>query len=198
MIQKIVFISLIFSMLSSCVSSKPAEQTKKVYVLESSSDKGIIEYGPKPESLLVLPVSMPSFLNRKNLIMKESGSQIVFARNSEWAEPLDIAIRRILRRQLSMASARFLATEDCEDCISIKVIVDKYYPNELGIVVLSGSYLLSSPNEAQQQEFSFSLTQRQEIEGYEGAVDTMKSLLYRLSNQIGTQILLWDETDQER
>lgn len=100
MIKKLLFISLL--VLCSCshislptnvyVIDIPQENAKQ---FDNSLQKG---NGPV---IAIMPISIPSYLNRPQIVMREKGARLQISENHRWAENLDKAVSRVLASSLT-------------------------------------------------------------------------------------------------
>ncbi len=51
--------------------------------------------------IAIMPISIPAYLNRPQIVMREKGSRIQISENHRWAENLDKAISRVLATSLT-------------------------------------------------------------------------------------------------
>lgn len=82
---------LIFLFLSGCGSSPPVEY----YALTPISGTGSVD--PVDAKMLGIgPLDVPGYLARPQLVTQESGSAVKVDEFNRWAEPLDIALPRVV------------------------------------------------------------------------------------------------------
>lgn len=100
MLKKILF-SLMFVLCSCSHISLPTS----VYVIDVPTENtkqfnNLLQSGKGPV-IAVLPVSIPAYLNRPQIVMREKGSRLLISENHRWAENLDKAVSRVLASSLT-------------------------------------------------------------------------------------------------
>lgn len=141
--------------------------------------------------LIVGPVQLPEYLNRRGLTIQIDANQIQTANHHFWAEPLEEAISKVLVRDIAhLASGvvvdrdagRWTAAGDCR----LRVEFDKFHATSESRVVSSGRYWLSSSGSSVKQEFA--VTQTISADGYAHAVEALRRSLGILAAQIADTI----------
>lgn len=100
MIKKFLFTSLLI--LCSCSHiSLPTN----VYVIDIPQENAkqfdnSLQSGKGPV-IAIMPISIPSYLNRPQIVMREKGSRLQISDNHRWAENLDKAVSRVLASSLT-------------------------------------------------------------------------------------------------
>ncbi|MGF1476830.1 MAG: membrane integrity-associated transporter subunit PqiC [Geminicoccaceae bacterium] len=59
------------------------------------------ETSEKPLKLAINKISMPAYLNRLEMVTRESDTKLVAGHSTQWAEPLDVTFQRVLSENLS-------------------------------------------------------------------------------------------------
>lgn len=99
--MKKIFLGLLLLLCSCSHISFPTN----VYVLDVSSENSKmfsneIRKGSGPV-IAIMPISIPSYLNRPQIVLREKGSKILISENHRWAENLDKAMGRVLATSLT-------------------------------------------------------------------------------------------------
>lgn len=133
--MKKVFVFLCAALLCSCSHiSLPTN----VYVIDipQENDKQYdnnVQLGNGPV-IAIMPISVPAYLNRPQIVMREKGSRILISENHRWAENLDKAISRVLAASLTdrLASVNVVA-------VPLKLGVHSDYTIQLDISRFEGN-----------------------------------------------------------
>ncbi len=141
--------------------------------------------------LIVGPVQLPEFLNRRGMAMQVGSNQVQTANHHFWAEPLEEAIAKVLVRDIANLAnglavdrdaGRWTDTGDCR----LRIEFDKFHATDRARVVNSGRYWISSPDSGVKQEFD--LSERLPAGGYANAVSALRRSLGTLAAQIAGTI----------
>jgi uncharacterized lipoprotein YmbA len=96
---------LLLFLLPGCLSF-PSSPSPRFYTLEPIKEVSGVELsGADHLSNAVLgvgPVTIPEYLNRPQMVTRNSDNSIEFAQFDRWAEPLDAGIARIIARNFSL------------------------------------------------------------------------------------------------
>jgi len=102
-----------FVMLTGCVNLEPAPDPTRHFRL-SSLATGTTP-APQKETLavVILPVNVPDYLKRSNIVLRKNQEELVFSEFDRWAEPVENGIARVLAENLtSLFNSRFVRTMD--------------------------------------------------------------------------------------
>ena len=141
--------------------------------------------------LIVGPIQLPEYLNRRGLTIQIDSNQIQTANHHFWAEPLAEAIAKVLVRDLAHLISGVMVDRDAGrwtdsgDC-RLRVEFDKFHATSHSRVVSSGRYWVSSSSSSVKQEFAVSRTLS--ADGYAHAVEALRQSLGILANQIAGTI----------
>lgn len=137
-----------------------------------------------PESRIAISrVKLTDYLLQPNLVMRLANNQLNLANYHHWAEPLDKAVQRIVINNLNQKDNQYGFVNRCGDCPQVNIVVEHFYPNEQGQVMLSGYFTVSKDKQQDKVEY-FSFTDEQISAGYGASVVLMRRLLDQLSEQI--------------
>jgi uncharacterized protein len=99
---------LILAVLSAggCSLLTPGPQPKtRFYMLSSpaSSGRAVQPLATLPDVALGIgPIRLPEYLDRRNIIVRNSGNELELAEDSQWAEPMGDTVSRVLADNLSV------------------------------------------------------------------------------------------------
>lgn len=88
-----------------CISLKPASGEQQYYLLTGSSSNVSRGHTGPARVVRLLPVEMPDYLETRNMAVRTGSNEIIFPTFHEWAEPLDMGIRRVLAEDLRASPA---------------------------------------------------------------------------------------------
>ena len=137
--------------------------------------------------LIVGPVHLPEFLERRGLAMQISDNEIRTANHHFWAEPLEEAIAKVLTRDISRLGEGLAVDRDAGrwteegDC-RVRLEFDRFHATNRSRVVSSGRYWILGPGESARQEFD--LSEAIATDGYSSAVTALRLSLHKLAGQV--------------
>jgi uncharacterized lipoprotein YmbA len=177
---------LLFFLLMTGCSTVP-EQNTQYYLLYNHStasmpspDKNI---NPKP---IKIAVTMPTYLNQPNLVLKLSEHNLHFALHHQWAEPLKQGFYKSLISELNQAGTYKPLINAVKTSIpTLNVAVEHFHITENSMVILSGQYWYSDSTTSSVMPFDLRLPLEQD--GYEHAVSQLRKLITQLAIKIASQ-----------
>jgi uncharacterized lipoprotein YmbA len=137
--------------------------------------------------LIVGPIQLPEYLNRRGLAMQIDSNQIQTANHHFWAEPLEEAISKVLVRDIANLASGVTVDRDAGrwtdpgDC-RLRIEFDKFHATDRSRVVSSGRYWISSADSDVRQEFD--VTESISADGHAHAVAALRRSLGTLATQI--------------
>jgi len=184
----VVIVLLVFVLLglTSC-GSQPVEDHYYSLVLAADNVIAPVDNEETKAHLIIGPVQLPEYLNRRGLAMQIDSNQIQTANHHFWAEPLEEAISKVLVRDIAnLASGLTVDREagrwtDSGDC-RLRIEFDKFHATDRSRVVSSGRYWVTSSGSNVKQEFD--VTQTLSADGHANAVAALRRSLGTLATQI--------------
>ncbi|WP_412971699.1 membrane integrity-associated transporter subunit PqiC [Glaciecola sp. MF2-115] len=170
--------------LSACSTTKQAPDT--TYYLFDAEPVAQKQKIAKPR-VLVNKVKVPDYLSTNQLVMRDSGHILIKANYHSWADSLDEAIQRALLNDLNHLNSEKEFVIACNDCVSVNVTVDHFYPSSDGKLLLSGSFEVATKND-QNTISRFQLLDELHGNGYANAVKQMRQQVAQLAIQINESI----------
>ena len=184
------FVVVVLSGLAACASS-PVEDNYYSLVL-AADDVVAPDAGDEAQvHLIVGPVQLPEYLNKRGLAMQVGSNQVQTAYHHFWAEPLQEAISKVLVRDIAYLAdgvtvdrdaGRWTVSGDCR----LRIEFDKFHATDRSRVVSSGRYWISSADSSVKQEFN--ITQSIFADGYASAVEALRESLGVLATEIADTI----------
>lgn len=180
------FVVVVFLGLTAC-GSNPVEDNYYSLVLAADDVTAPVDNGESNAHLIVGPVQLPEYLERRGIAMQIGANQVQTANHHLWAEPLEEAISKVLVRDIaSLASGvtverdagRWTDTGNCR----LRIEFDKFHATDRARVVSSGRYWVSSADGEVRQEFD--LAETLYGDGYAQAVAALRQSLRTLATQI--------------
>jgi uncharacterized lipoprotein YmbA len=165
-------------LLSACSLSGENHQTTNYYLFDANPSKLLAK--PSATNIMLSEVKLPLYLNSSNLVMLDQNLNIVPANFHVWADSLDKAIQRALLNDLNASSAAFQFVKRCQQCTSIVLQIDHFYPTSDGQVLLSGHWYIAQSDET----IPFFIEDKLEESGYSNAVLRMRAQIKVLSQQM--------------
>ena len=180
------FLIIVLLGLVAC-GSNPLEDHYYSLVLAADDVTAPVRTEETTAHLIVGPVRLPEYLNRRGLTMQIDANQIQTANHHFWAEPLEEAISKVLVRDIANLvsgvtvdrdAGRWTDSGDCR----LRIEFDKFHATDQSRVVSSGRYWVSSSDANIKQEFA--VTQTLSADGHAYAVAALRRSLRTLATQI--------------
>ncbi|MBO86905.1 MAG: hypothetical protein CL927_16270 [Deltaproteobacteria bacterium] len=157
-------------------------------VLEAAEGQPPAEpVAPKARVDLVA-VDLPDFLRSRSLVLQVNTNEVLHARYHHWGEPLDIAVQKVLARDLSNALPKLEVAPGPgreADC-TIALELDRFHASNSAQVLVSGRFVYTQHDQVTRREFDVS--QVQEGDGYTSAVSGMRRALGALSRELASVV----------
>ncbi|MBL6766088.1 MAG: membrane integrity-associated transporter subunit PqiC [Verrucomicrobiae bacterium] len=111
MMKALLAATLALLTLTGCVNLDPAPDNARHFTLAATAVSGNAN---RPAlAVAVMPVVIPDFLKRSNIIMRKSADELDISPFSRWAEPLENGIARVVAQNLTtLLNSRFIRTSD--------------------------------------------------------------------------------------
>jgi uncharacterized lipoprotein YmbA len=180
------FLVIVLLGLMAC-GSNPVEDHYYSLVLAADDVMAPVRSEERKAQLIVGPIQLPEYLNRRGLAMQIDSNQIQTANHHFWAEPLEEAISKVLVRDianlasgvtLDRGAGRWTDPGDCR----LRIEFDKFHATDRSRVVSSGRYWISSADSDVRQEFD--VTESISADGHAHAVAALRRSLGTLATQI--------------
>lgn len=153
-------------------------------VLEAA-DQGLPPQPTDPRARVdLVAVHLPDFLQSRSLVLQVNPNEVIHARHHHWGEPLDLAILKVLARDLSTAMPAYEVVPGPgreADC-ALELELDRFHASNGARVLVSGRFLYTQGGTVMRREFDVS--QVQQADGYTGAVSGMRGALAALSAEL--------------
>ena len=187
---KQLFVLTILLGLGACAST-PVEDQYYSLVLAADELPANTEDTNSSGHLIVGPIQLPEFLERRELAMQISDNEIRTANHHFWAEPLEEAIAKVLVRDITHLGNDLAVDRDAGrwteegDC-RVRIEFDRFHATNRSRVVNSGRYWILAPGESVRREFDLSETIA--TDGYSSAVTALRLSLRELAGQIADSV----------
>jgi len=102
-------------LLSGCSALEPKADPSRFFTLtplsQSGQNQSQISTNPKDSVIGIMPVKLPGYLDREQLVTRVSQNRFQVSENDRWAEPLAENFTRVLMQNLTMRmpAARFVS-----------------------------------------------------------------------------------------
>jgi hypothetical protein len=180
------FLIIVLLGLTAC-GSNPLQDHYYSLVLAADDVTAPVRTEEATAHLIVGPVRLPEYLNRRGLAIQIDANQIQTANHHFWAEPLEEAISKVLVRDIADLASGVTVDRDAGrwtdsgDC-HLRIEFDKFHATDQSRVVSSGRYWVSSSDANIKQEFA--VTQTLFADGHAHAVAALRRSLRTLATQI--------------
>ncbi len=180
------FLIIVLLGLTAC-GSNPLQDHYYSLVLAADDVTAPVRTEEATAHLIVGPVRLPEYLNRRGLAIQIDANQIQTANHHFWAEPLEEAISKVLVRDIADLASGVTVDRDAGrwtdsgDC-RLRIEFDKFHATDQSRVVSSGRYWVSSSDANIKQEFA--VTQSLSADGHAHAVAALRRSLRTLATQI--------------
>jgi uncharacterized lipoprotein YmbA len=184
------FLIIVLLGLTAC-GSNPLQDHYYSLVLAADDVTAPVRTEEATAHLIVGPVRLPEYLNRRGLAIQIDANQIQTANHHFWAEPLEEAISKVLVRDIADLASGVTVDRDAGrwtdsgDC-RLRIEFDKFHATDQSRVVSSGRYWVSSSDANIKQEFA--VTQSLSADGHAHAVAALRRSLRTLATQISDTI----------
>jgi len=184
------FVVIVLLGLMAC-GSNPVEDHYYSLVLAADDVTAPAHTDETQAHLIVGPIQLPEYLNRRGLAIQIDSNQIQTANHHFWAEPLEEAISKVLVRDIAILASGVTVDRDAGrwtdsgDC-RLRIEFDKFHATDRSRVVSSGRYWVSSSDSDVKQEFE--VTQTLSADGHAYAVAALRRSLRTLATQITNTI----------
>lgn len=177
--------------LSACSLSNQNQPLAQYYLFDANPSRLVVK--PHATAIKINRINLPLYLNTSNLIMLDGESGIIPANFHLWADSLDRSIERALINDLNLLNNEFQFVSDCQECSSLTLTIDHFYPTSTGKVLLAGRYVFEGSTGA----LPFFIENRLEAAGYEHAVAAMRKQIKALAVDITAtlSVVKKDETN---
>jgi uncharacterized lipoprotein YmbA len=180
------FVVVVLLGLAAC-GSNPVEDNYYSLVLAADDVTAPVDTGESNPHLIVGPVQLPEYLQRRGIAMQIGANQIQTANHHLWAEPLEEAISKVLVRDIADLASGLTVDRDAGrwsdsgDC-RLRIEFDSFHATDRSRVVNSGRYWLSSTDGEVRKEFD--LTETLYGDGYAQAVTALRQSLRTLATHV--------------
>ena len=171
--------------------SNPVGDRYYSLVLAADDVVPAVESSEADPHLVVGPVVLPDYLNRRGLAMQVGPNEIITANHHFWAEPLEEGIAKVLVRDIADLTSGLTVDRDAGrwsrhgDC-RLRIEFDKFHVTDRSRVVSSGRYWISASETVVKREFD--LDETLYGDGYAQAVAALRQSLKKLSTGIAESI----------
>ncbi|GAA6139768.1 membrane integrity-associated transporter subunit PqiC [Arenicella sp. 4NH20-0111] len=179
-------------LLQACASSSNALTQVSYYLLDASpvrTQETLVQANSELKPIMLGRVSLPDYLNQSKLVLKLDKQEVRLANYHNWAEPVTVAVTRILRRELNAAQSLYRVLDSCSECDKLSVDIEHFYPTSEGDVILSGVYSWRHKGRDEKPVYrDFIFTRELQVGGYREAVEQMNAVVKLLGNAIALEI----------
>ena len=186
--KTLVQLFLVIFCLSACTSSEVNQVN--YYLLDKATISTYSSNQGKKVPILLSEVRLANYLKKSNLPIQLADHRLYYSREHVWAEPLSLALKRTLLKDLNQNSEtnHFVTGEHPNSQnIERKVIVqfDHFIATEQSSVIVTGKYwLVDGSDTIKTKEHTFSMSKTLQEDGFPYAVTQLRELLLAVSNQI--------------
>lgn len=136
--------------------------------------------------LIVGPIHLARYLDQPGLALQIDGSEIRVASHHLWAEPLDVAIGKVLVGDLSRQLDNVAVDRDAgrwttQDGCRLRLEFDKFHATDDSRLVVTGRYWLYDAAQSQVMARDFNIVQTLSASGYPQAVRQLRTALETLA-----------------
>jgi len=181
------------TVLGGCFGTSPSS---RFYTLTPNESRGISAVEGVDVLVRVGPVSIPSYLDRRQIVTRNGRNQIEIAEYQRWGGPFDDEITRLLVNNLSGSLAprgisvvpwRSITMADVATIYRIPVSIDRFDGVTGESVVLSATWAVVSIKDKQENVFvarQSMISERVDGKGYDALVAAMARAVERLGKEI--------------
>lgn len=149
-------------------------------------------------SIALVPVQIPNYLQRPQIVTRVSSSRVELAETERWAEPLEVSLARTLARNLSHLLGTDLifsppSFQSAAPAYRLEVSLLRFEGNRGGDAELSSRWLIKSGRSGELLFVRSSVFTEAGGEGTDGMVRALSQTLADLSREIATEIRRLEE-----
>lgn len=177
-----------------CFGTSPASRFYVLQPLDASSAGGDQKYANDTLSVAVAPVEIPDYLDRPQIVRRESPHELTLSQYHRWAEPYEENIQRVLAENLTILLGTdhvYLYPQHRLTHTDVQVLVEvmRFGNDEEGNVSLIARWMLLGPDgETKLLERKTALEEALKDNEYESLVAAQSRLLAELSRTIAEAI----------
>lgn len=197
------FLAVLTVVLTGCSVLRPAEDPTRHFLLKGvrtsrlASNSGL--------AVLVGPVTVPGYLDHKQIVTAGSQHDLELAEFHVWAEDLDTAVSRVVAENLahllgSPAIAPYPAVDPPEHDFKSAIVIRRFEKSADGLVHLDASYIITGSlgSTIKPRTSSRSISVRvADPQSYSSIADAMSRALSDLSRSISRGILSQDHNRRQ-
>jgi uncharacterized lipoprotein YmbA len=172
-------------LLVACAGSPPL-QTQYLLRGGHAERTGRVE---APVHIALGSVTIAPYLDQSGIVVEVEAGQVSAARQHQWAEPLDVALRSYLRAELSAALGYDVSASRADRPrwdYTVDVHVDRLHGTMAGTALLDAGYRITGG--AEPVEYRFARSAPLPREGYAGVVEAEAGLARELAGAIAASI----------
>ena len=184
----------IIILLTAC-SSHPQQKTQ-YYLLNSPTNINTLDHSNEDQQNIVVELlELPEYLKQPSLVLQLSSHQLHYSHFHMWAEPLQNSIAQALLQELNQQDRRFhyvANTNVSPKALKNKITVDitAFHATHQSQAILKGTFSIQDNNitiTEKNRISNFAITLPLNKNGYEHAVEQMRSSIKQLAEQIINQ-----------
>ncbi|MCA2415638.1 MULTISPECIES: PqiC family protein [Vibrio] len=191
--KRVFFLSIaLFVGLTGCSS---APETKgALYLLPKAEPVTLSssDISQRP-TLVVRPVKLASYLNDSGIVYRTSETQVIQARNNQWAHSISEQITQRVVTELRHKQTHYWPTEmnnllDQNDEAKLQLTLNKFNGSYKGNIEIEGEWLLINAEGKVEKSAPIQISQPLQDEGYGALVDALSVGLEKLTSEIAQKI----------
>lgn len=166
----------------------------RLYTLSRIADVEMMQASDPQLSVAVGPVTLPSYLDRPQIVVRQSANRLELSEFDRWAEPLGATVPRILAANLGnlLATERVYALPQSRrrsTDLSVAVDISQFEPDAAGFASLVARWEIFAADERRPLDEGKMVAQRGAVPGdYEAMVASLSALLAELSEELANRI----------
>lgn len=178
--------------LGACFKSNPPVNTQRYALPEAVVQQTIAATAPAQTQTLVLNrIQLADYLDTDRIVVQTDDVTLHPARDHLWVDTLSQELRRGLRARLGSRLPNLSVTDPLPGAAtapSLSLTIDQFHGQMQGYAVLSGQWLLVSPQQQTLQQHAFKFSTPLSENGYPALVRALGANLDLLSEQIASQL----------
>ena len=173
----------IIILLTAC-NSNPQQKTQ-YYLLNSPTNTNTLDHNNEDQqNIIVELLELPEYLKQPSLVLQLSSHQLHYSHFHMWAEPLQKSIAQALLQELNQQDRRF------HYVANTNVDITAFHATHQSQAILKGTFSIHDNNitiTEKNRTSNFAITLPLNKNGYEHAVEQMRSSIKQLAEQIINQ-----------
>jgi len=181
-LKKYIWVILSLFLLTACSTTEDTSAFQ--YLLPYPNDVHAIT-PPLPvhtKTIRLKSISMPSYLQKQNIVLVDNNGQVYQATNHLWAESIERQLEPMTLTYLSSRLPYFSWLSPSQYQITssyLTINIEKFYANQEGVITVAGYWTLWTKNNELSQQKRFNYSRKMTHDGYLAMTKTLSKTWFK-------------------